>query len=218
MKNKSTRIFKAILISLALVFTIKIYAQNNPCGSFCVTNIYLDSTNTMMVSVQYTGSSFINYPYVSTVFDNNGIPVGNGSIFYFGQIPNTTQDYPVTTSITPPLPSNFAGIVVFKFDTFTCQLLYPVNCGTNSLTDVMNQNEDIQFYPNPFSEEIKIINSTAMKSEFILKNIFGQVVLYKILEEKDNLVECSHISAGVYYAEVIENGKLSKCVKVCKVQ
>jgi hypothetical protein len=218
MEYNSSRILKIILIGLSLTFTSKIYSQSNPCGSFCVTNIYLDSTNTMMVSIQYTGTNFINYPYVSTVFDNNGVPVGSGSMFYFGQLPNTTQDYPVNTSITPPLPSNFAGVVVFNFDTFTCQLLYPVNCGTNSLTGVMNEKDDIQFYPNPFTDEMKITKSKGLNSEFVLKNFFGEVVLHQNLDDKEITVSCNHMTAGVYFAEVIEHGKTLKRVKVCKVQ
>ena len=212
-------VFKTIASStLCLMFFApkKTTSQINNCGFFCVNNIYFDSTNTLLVSVQYTGGNFINYPYVSAIYDINGAPVASGSMFYFGQLPNTTLDHPVNTSIVPPLPQNFAAIVIFNYDTLVCQLPYPTPCTTNlSYYNLANKNI-FKVSPNPV---LNNINVYFLKEENItvkILNSFGQNTSTLQLSDKDNKINCSEWSAGIYILEFYKEGCLFQREKLIK--
>lgn len=194
----------------------KTTSQINNCGFFCVNNIYFDSTNTLMVSIQYAGGSFINYPYVSAIYDINGAPVASGSMFYFGQLPNTTQDYPVNTSLAPPLPQNFAAVVIFNYDTLVCQLPYPTSCTTNSSSHNLDNKFFLKVSPNPVHNTLNI---DFFKNENIsvrVLNTSGQIASTFYLNEKDKKIECSEWTAGIYILEFYQNGNLIQREKLIK--
>src|SRR5690242_9306017 len=104
-----------------------ILAQSFPCDVFCVTDIRFDSIDPEILNVtiffQGNQNDFINYPYVYLVTDENNNTMGTGTLNFFGQIANTSQVYPVNTTLDS-LPDNLMANVYFHYDQDTCVLSY----------------------------------------------------------------------------------------------
>jgi len=98
------------------------------CDAFCVTQMYFDTSGTLMADIHFDGqpTEFINYPYVASVLDGSGQIVATGDMWFFGQIGGTLQSYPLTSTVlSNPLPENFNATIMFTYDGTTCALNYP---------------------------------------------------------------------------------------------
>lgn len=183
---------KHILILTALLSTLFIQAQTISCSSFCVTNIYNDSVQTQ-VSIQMIDSGFVNYPYVMAILDQNGNTLSAGSMFYFGQIGETTQDYPSSLSNTDW--SNFTGTVIFVYDNDTCSLNYPC--------DLLNSPEDDLYlsftaFPNPATTFINL-NSIDLPTYITFYSTQGQQIKRMYVESEKQSMAIQDLSAGTYF-------------------
>ena len=217
MKKLIIKHFAPFLLIISFFATKNVNSQTNNCGFFCVNNIYFDSTNTMFVSIVYTGTSFVNYPYVSTIYDLSGAPVASAGVFYFGQLPNTIQDYPVNTSITPPLPQNFTAVIVFNYDTNVCQLLYPSPCGINTNSEIEKIQKIIRVFPNPAENFLNIDFLESKAFSLRIYNISeGRTIKEFYVDEKKHRLDCGDLSPGVYFMEFIENGLIFQREKFIK--
>ena len=216
MKNKNPRYLKRLLLGMTLLFSGSIISQPNLCGSFCVTNVYFDSTNTMMFSIQYTGPNMVNYPYISTVYNSSGMPIASGSMSFFAQLPNTTLDYSVTTSLSPPLPPNFAGFIVFNFDTTTCQILFPAPCVVNNL-EVSNEiSREFKIFPNPTENVLYVNTPTKENYKIRILDWTGKIYTELPLDQHSKEIDCSFLSSGVYFAELFQGHHKLQYMKFIK--
>lgn len=94
---------------------------------------------------------------------------------------------------------NGTGNFVIKAPTFKIN-----NEHTTSVTDE-SISEDIQFYPNPASDYIKIENLTRMNSDNIeIINMVGERVLAQKLDNS-GIVDVSGLPSGVYYVKIGDN-------------
>ncbi|MFM7770253.1 MAG: hypothetical protein ACKO8Q_06810, partial [Bacteroidota bacterium] len=122
-------------------------AQLVNCDNFSVLGIGTDISNsqTSVVHIQMLGnaSDFIDYPAISTVTDCNGDTVATGGLFFFGQLGQSVQSYPVAGSLLNaclPLSIEFVyGNSNGQAD--TCMLTFnsivpPVNCVDMSITQI----------------------------------------------------------------------------------
>jgi hypothetical protein len=153
---------------------------------------------------------------VSAIYDLSGAPIASGGLFYFGQLPNTTLDYTVTSSITPPLPQNFAGIVVFNYDTNTCQILYPNSCGTNPLTEQMVEIKKIKLFPNPVENILNVSYAELENLDVRIFNVSGVVVKEIQMEETKNIINCYNLNPGIYFIEFYKKGLIIQREKFIK--
>src|SRR5688572_2802959 len=146
---KSMMLFLVILTSS--LFLSSTVAQTFQCDVFCVTNIQLNSAapEVMTVTIFFTGNDndFINYPYVSLVTDLHGDTLGTGTLNFFGQLGNTSQDYEVNATLGT-LPDSLIALVYFNFDTSVCVLNYPCMTSAVQKPDEFN---DITISPNPMT-------------------------------------------------------------------
>jgi hypothetical protein len=87
---------------LTMLFWTKviIFSQTISCSNFSITGIYPDTINPndYQISLNFNAnqSEFVAYPHFSAVLNCNGYTLATGDLFYFGQLGQTVQDYPVT--------------------------------------------------------------------------------------------------------------------------
>ena len=82
-------------------------------------------------------------------------------------------------------------------------------------TDIQSLNEAIAteavgIYPNPFSTSlcISIHNSAHVNtSEFVIYDVFGEMVLSKVLTKQVNMIETCDLPSGVYFYKVLSENK-----------
>jgi hypothetical protein len=74
-----------------------------------------------------------------------------------------------------------------------------VNCGGNSSFDV-------DIFPNPTTGLLSIrskgLNSSQQKAALIIRNIFGQSLLFTTLKPDMTLINIGHLPEGIYFAEI----------------
>jgi len=139
----------------------------------------------------------VNYPHVSSLINSFGDTIASGSLFWFGQIGGTTQDYPVTLLPSAICTPNFLGYsAVFVFDNDTCTLNFPC---TTSITEESASNSNIKLFPNPASDFLTIqppIDFTETPAIFTLYDQTGRVV--RSLETTSNTINISDLPNGFY--------------------
>lgn len=186
------------------------YPCNTPnsinCSSFCATSIFNDSTTSGLVwiSIAFQDSGFINYPYVAQVLDASNNVVATGSMTFFGQIGNTTQDYPVSSNNTNW--NNFIGTIVFVYDNDTCYLPYP--CTLMSIHE-NDRLPSLQIAPNPATDFISVQSPVTMQSATVeIYTTDGKHVLSQSNLQGNNWqISTTNLEPGCYFLLTTDEGK-----------
>lgn len=198
---------KISLVALCLLIGAfsSAHAQSISCSAFSITNAFPDTTNPgdYQFSIQFIGNpnDFANAPYVSVVRDCNGDTIATGTLFYFGQLGATTQDYPVTLtgngSVTCyPLTASF--IINFAD---TCQLVFNPTGIHESPTNAQN----ISIYPNPTANHIQVACLSPMNSlPFRIYDIAGKMVKAGVLRHEEPIA-IDEFTNGIYFLK-LEDG------------
>jgi hypothetical protein len=202
-----------------ILFSLTASSQSISCDQFCVTNIgyNLAFPEGLVARILFTGDSqqFINYPYVIAILDENGDTLATGDIFYFGQISNTVQDYPVMAVADSFETEGFTGTVVFHFDTITCELPYP--CATSAIDNHATAlSVSMQVVPNPVHHEAILYSTFDLDGcEADLINFTGQVVQrFTDLSGNNTHLDIYHLSSGLYFLSVKREGKMMGVLKL----
>lgn len=183
---------KINLSTLIFVFvTLSVKSQTIDCNSFCVTSIYNDSVQTQ-VSIQMLDSGFVNYPHIAAILDQNGDTISTGSMFYFGQVGETTQDYPTSLSNTDW--SSFTGTIVFVYDNDTCSLDFPCN-SLNTASNLISGSYTI--FPNPATSFIQL-RSNELPTYLSFYSMQGQLVRKVYIESENQVITIENLPAGSY--------------------
>lgn len=190
---------KTVSFLIFVIFALNLKAQTINCNSFCVTNIYNDSVQTQ-VSVEMLDSGFVNYPYIAAILDQNGDTLSSGTMFYFGQIGETIQDYPTSLSSTDW--TNFTGTIVFVYDNDTCSLQYPCN----QVNIPENENTTFNVFPNPATDLIQIKNSH-FPVNISFFSMFGQVVKHLVIASENQPISIIELPAGTYFI-ILDNSSV----------
>lgn len=177
--------------------------QNITCSNFCITNIALDTNLAngfdIQITIEMTGSNsdFANYPHVSSLINSFGDTIASGSLFWFGQIGGTTQDYPVTLLPSAICTPNFLGYsAVFIFDNDTCTLSFPC---TTSITEESTNSSSVTLFPNPAFDFLTIqspIDFSATPAIITLYDQTGRLV--KTIETTSSNINISDLPNGFY--------------------
>jgi hypothetical protein len=177
-------------------------AQPVSCSDFTITGFSPNPNNASeyLISMQFNGSAnqIINYPFFPFVFNGNGDTIASGSMFFFGQLGGTVQDYPVTpvnNTLQPP----FTALLIYGTDNGedTCYLSFPPSAG---IAEPGDSDGIISMYPNPASDQVFIREENSFGlSVFTLVNVAGIYVLEGIMASDSVPVAISHLPAGVYF-------------------
>jgi hypothetical protein len=189
---------------LVTTFTYSSFGQTISCSNFCITNIALDTNLAngfdIQITIEMTGSNsdFANYPHISSLINAFGDTIASGSLFWFGQIGGTTQDYPVTLLPSAICTPNFLGYsAVFVFNNDTCTLTFPC---TTSLSDDDSKSRNHTIYPNPAQDEFTITKPFPRNSSNAIVTIYDQSgrLVNSIAIYDGKPINISHLQDGIY--------------------
>jgi hypothetical protein len=202
-----------ILVVLAYLGSMAVSRAQSPhCGQFCITDIgYSLAFPEGLVATLYFSSAdstgFINYPYIAAVFDENGDTLATGSLNFFGQFANTSQNYPIT-SVVDSFPLHFTGSALFYYDTLFCTLPFPCTTPVYVLT-AADKHKPLHLYPNPVHGSLTIETGMYLHDgEIELYNAFGQSV-HSVggLFGSTHAMSLPDVVPGMYYVIMKEAGK-----------
>lgn len=168
-----------IILLSSCCFYFSGYSQSSFCPNFSITGAYQDTIDPSIyqVSIEFSApdSVFVGYTLISAVLDCNGDTIATGTPFWFGQIGQTTQDYPITLNGQPNC-SPYTAVFSYMDDLGnidTCLLLY----STADLVENQQPSPRVSIYPNPVSSELFIHGLPEdFNGEMILLNQMGQVL------------------------------------------
>jgi hypothetical protein len=114
-----------IILIVSACKTHKVVAKSE-CDSIFIKNIQFDCNEPeiaiVTINIDLPKSDFLNYPHVSEILNTKGDTIATGSLIYYGQNGQSTDDYRVTkTKLYNPKDSKY--IVFFRFDR-VCALTY----------------------------------------------------------------------------------------------
>jgi hypothetical protein len=157
-----------------------IVSQTISCSNFSITGSYPDTINLndYQISINFNSdpNEIVGYPHVSAVLDCNGDTVATGGLFYFGQLGQTTQDYPVTISNNSSWCEPLTAVFIYGSGSLnesdTCSLVFQSATIANNF-----KTEKIAIYFNLASSELSFLGySTKLKGQLTILNSMGNVV------------------------------------------
>lgn len=199
-------ILQKLILSIAFIVSMTTvgFSQSFFCSSFSIMNVYPDTINPgdYQLSIQCIAgpNEFASYPIVSSVVDCNGDTVATGGLFYFGQLGQTTQDYPVTLTGNGdincyPLTASF----IINYDpgfTDTCQLTY----GSTGQVQTIQEREQFTSYPNPAGDQITLLSGPIFTgTTYTISDTFGKTVLTGRIIAEHTSIELLGLSEGLYF-------------------
>lgn len=176
-------------------------AQNNVCSNLFINSIQSDSTDTTVyqINVQYNGApnEVINYPVASLVIDCQGDTIGNGFGFWFGQMGQTTQDYPFH------LTGNFGCMPITVIFTYLDAMGNPDSCTlVYNLSGIEKRSvsEPLLVFPNPCKDRIFIeAGLEETDSSYQIFDLQGRTLVKGKLEELSTEIIIETWPSGVYF-------------------
>ncbi len=82
--------------------------------------------------------------------------------------------------------------------------------------DELELNDVISIYPNPSTDNIKVILPKNMQyASVIVFNVLGKKVIAQEVNLTDNIIKVSHLNSGIYLLK-FTNGNVSKTLKLVK--
>lgn len=207
-----------LTVTAIIVFTGVSYSQAS-CSSFSINSITPDSLNPNVnqVSVFYNSAinDFVGYTFVAAVLDCNGDTVATGTSFWFGQMGQTSQDYPITVTgnlTCQPLT------IVFNYlngsaDSDTCLLPYSIT----GLSPGHVAEKPLVIFPNPTQRFVNVvIPLTMIGSTYEVYDVNGKPVLSGDFVSKINSIDLGNCLNGVYI--VCVNDVLKEIFHIVKEQ
>jgi hypothetical protein len=177
------------------------YTQTISCAEFSITQFYPDSLNTNDYQISIQGSSgpleMVNYPHVAAVLDCNGDTVATGGLFWFGQLGETIQDYPVTLTGNGSMACYpLTAIFIYGLDAGiedTCFLSYGIVGLNASLSNISND----LIYPNPSNLFIQL--GEIPETDFKILNTVG---LIEMIGKSQGVIHVEFLNSGAYFLEL----------------
>lgn len=202
-----------ITFFIVLNYCSALFGQTANCSDFLVVGVSPDTLNTngYNVSIQFNASPdvFINYPYVSALLDCNGDTVATGSMAFFGQVGQTTNDFPITVNgslACEPLTA------VFVFDNDTCLLTLGATAGISNFSEAIGE---FFIFPNPSINQFIIqTNPSQIGTSYLVYDHTGKLMLTGKINSENTSVDLSNFSNGMYFLKIGEN--LAEIFKVLK--
>jgi hypothetical protein len=196
----------AFVISLVFFGTTSTYAQTIPCSNFTITGSYPDTLNPndYQISINFNAGSneIVNYPYISAILDCNGDTVAIGGLFYFAQLGQTTQDYPVTLVDTSSWCDPLTAVFIYGSGPLNEEDTCLFNFQAASIIGI-TEVEKITVYPNPAMDLLHFSTSNEFHGKYYeIVNQMGGVIKKGVVNSKDNGIEIQTLSPGFYYFRI----------------
>ena len=208
----------AIVLFVLILGTTITFSQTIPCSNFAITGSYPDTLNPndYQITINFNAgqNDFVDYPHVSAVLDCNGDTVATGGLIYFGQLGQTTQDYPVTVIDTTTWCEPLTAIFIYGSGPLsqvdTCLLPFQLA----SITDLLEV-QNTMIYPNPTAERISVtVSNELLGSIFQIVNHVGQVMIEGKVNSNNEKIDVNSLSTGFYSLRI--SGNLPQSVSFIK--
>lgn len=227
---------KKSAICLVFIFTLFFSKVNAGCGGPCIsTTLHSTLFSSQDTVVMNTGDSTTLYSEfnsccssllgsnIKIVWWRNGIAFDTTDLW---TIEISTGNYIHELNVTA------AGIYQTTFIGYSLSSSYNINCGsvfvkinddTSALIPTANNNPSpdiniyvVEVFPNPFEENTTIkINSSLLNPSIIIFDILGENVMKATkINDTEFLIERNGASAGIYFFQIISNGKKIKTGKI----
>ncbi|MFM7301100.1 MAG: T9SS type A sorting domain-containing protein, partial [Crocinitomicaceae bacterium] len=123
-------------------------------------------------------------------------------LFYFGQLGQTTQDYPVTILDTTSWCEPLTAIFIYGSGTLneadTCILAFQ-----SAAFEDVSEEQHVSIYPNPIFEFLHVsVSNDMIGKSYQIVNQLGQVVLTGKIDNKNLILDLANIEKGIYILEV----------------
>lgn len=179
------------------------FGQNFSCTDFSIIEFSQDSLNSneyqLSIYFNATINDFVGYPYISSIVDCNGDTVATGNMFYFAQLGETTQAYPVTINNPSPWCEPLTAMFIFGNgplnEADTCYFSFET-------TALNEQIEKLQFsvFPNPCTSDLLVsCPLKAIGKPFRLLDPQGKVVLEGKIVKNQFELDIRKLNHGLYY-------------------
>jgi hypothetical protein len=187
-------------IIFGLLLNLHTIAQVQPCDLLSIQGIEPDTidVNNTLINIQYAGNemNFINYPFIPVVWDCNGDTVATGNFFFFGQMGQTTQGYPVTAlsdDVCLPITVQFVyGDEQLVND--TCLLTFGSGLSIQRIAET-----DFTVFPNPTSGDVPLgITEGIIGTHYTLIDANGRELLSGTFRQGTTTLSLATFPAGVY--------------------
>lgn len=194
------------------------HSQSALCPYFSISSVFQDSINpsTYQISIEYTAadSNFASYTFVSSILDCNNDTVATGQSFWFGQLGQTTLDYPVTLTGNGdiscfPLSVSFVYMnEIGEFD--TC--LYSYSFGG---IDQFNDSREVNIFPNPTNDILTItVPFNQGLKDYVLVDQNGTIILHGTFQPNETQIDLGNFSKSIYF--ILLGGKAQWRYRVIK--
>ena len=148
------------------------------------------------------------------MLDCNGDTVATGSMSFFGQFGQTTNDYPISVSgslACDPLTAVF----VFSdsnFSSDTCLLTFSAPTGIVNNAQVVGK---FSIFPNPSINQVNIQTKLSqIGTSYLIYDHTGKLMLTGKLVSESTTLDMSNFSNGMYFLKIGDNlGEVFKFVK-----
>lgn len=207
-----------VAVFTLLNYCSSVLGQSVNCSNFSVIGINPDAQNPngYNVSIQFnaTSNSFINYPHVSALLDCNGNTVATGVFNVFGQVGQTTINYPVTASgalACSPLTTVF----VFgdnNLNNDTCLLIFGATTGISA---AFLKTGKLSLFPNPTMNQVNIqTHPGQIGTSYLVYDYRGNLMLTGRLISEHTSLDLSNFASGMYFIKISDNlGETFKIIK-----
>lgn len=168
-------------------------------GSF-TGNVVITAPGTGTLAVP--GRTFTNVLQVVTYMNINAtLVLGTGTLNAITyQYYDVSQKYPILTVSQSKLIS-----ALLNFDDIRIDINNNIYAGINEYTLV----NSIVIYPNPASNNITIHLNNSNRAKIEIINQFGQVVKTANIENKNETINISDLSSGIYFVKTLSDNKTS---------
>jgi hypothetical protein len=195
------RVFSSVAAVVFMAFAF-LHTQSQVCPDLSVVSAGPDTVNqnVFLIHIHFDGEpgQFLNYPYVSSLFDCNGEEIGAGSMFIFGQFSESAVAHPVTLSgSTDCLPLTAVFVYMNNMgETDTCYL----SIGDTGMAIDNRINRSSLAFPNPFEGELHLqTNLENIDSAYDLMDGSGRSVLSGTIRSELTTFDTDHLVPGIYF-------------------
>lgn len=157
-------------------------------------------------------NGFISYPYLPAVFNSSGDTIGEGYIFFFGQIANTVTQYPITiTEDFDPSEFNFQFVFTTELDTDTCYFSF---FDINSIETIPLEENNLTLWPNPARDQLSIAAHSGMiGASYTLTDISGRVIQKNTFQSERTTLDLQALPSGMYFIKTENDSSVYRVVK-----
>jgi len=172
----------------------------------CVDSVWIDSIGNVHITVFNGNFSHLNYPVVS-ILSSAGDTVSLGTVNFFAQLGNSSQEYVNTISDTTI--SDFSNYSFYMNNTFNTDTLAQIDF---CIPTKINESGDISFslFPNPVNDFVIIqLSNLGTMYNLSINDIMGKEVFHKSDLNSTQKINCENFSNGIYLLKISDGVKSS---------